>query len=94
MRYFKTQAKIVMAVDNNQEFLIQNDWIELTIEEVEAYLNPPKTQEQLQQEINTEAKNYLAETDWYVIREAETGVAVPDEVSLSREKARLQVKDK
>ena len=83
-----------MAVDNNQEFLIQDDWIELTIEEVTTYLNPPKTQEQLQQEINTEAQNYLAKTDWYIIREAETGVAVPDEVSLSREKARLQVKDK
>jgi len=35
-----------------------------------------------------EARVYLAETDWMVIREAETGKPVPDDVRQRREAAR------
>ena len=35
-----------------------------------------------------EAKSYLASTDWYVTREAETGKAIPDEVKAKRAEAR------
>lgn len=34
------------------------------------------------------AKQYLSETDWYVIRFQETGKLIPEEVSLKREEAR------
>jgi hypothetical protein len=40
---------------------------------------------------NKQARAYLAETDWYVIRKAETGVDVPQEVSEKRQSARLSV---
>lgn len=35
-----------------------------------------------------EARRYLAETDWMVIRAAETGAPVPDEVAARRTAAR------
>lgn len=36
------------------------------------------------------AQRYLKSTDWYVIRELETGKPCPPEVKLEREKARLK----
>ena len=36
-----------------------------------------------------EAQAYLLSTDWYVVRFAETGVAIPDEVKKKRAEARL-----
>ena len=35
------------------------------------------------------AKQYLAKTDWYVTRNAETGKAVPSEILTKRAQARL-----
>lgn len=40
---------------------------------------------------NDEAKAYLAETDWYYTREAETKIKVPDEVVEKRAKARESI---
>ena len=34
------------------------------------------------------ARRYLAETDWYVIRAADTGTSIPDPVRLARAAAR------
>ena len=36
-----------------------------------------------------EGKRYLAETDWYVTRKAETGKAIPDDVLTKREQSRI-----
>ena len=40
---------------------------------------------------NAEARQYLSDTDWYIVRQTETGVAVPDEVVTLRAEARLKV---
>lgn len=40
---------------------------------------------------NTEARAYLASTDWYVIRLQETGQPVPEDVLASRAAAREKV---
>lgn len=40
---------------------------------------------------NTEARAYLASTDWYVTRLQETGQPVPEEVLVSRAAAREKV---
>lgn len=45
----------------------------------------------LQEEINAASLKYLAETDWYVIRFLESGVAVPAEVSTQRTAARAAI---
>lgn len=36
----------------------------------------------------SEAKEYLKSTDWYVIRQIETGEAIPESVKESRQSAR------
>lgn len=44
-----------------------------------------------QAKINQEARAYLDSTDWYIVRKAETGRAVPQEILDERESARQRV---
>jgi len=46
---------------------------------------------ELRELTNQEALRYLSETDWYVIREADTSEAVPDEVRRLRAAAREKI---
>ena len=41
---------------------------------------------------NYDARKYLADTDWYVTRKAETGKAIPTDILTKREEARAKVK--
>jgi hypothetical protein len=47
-----------------------------------------ETPEQIQARINAESLAYLESTDWYVVRFAETGVAIPDDIAAARQEAR------
>ena len=49
MKYFKTNNEI-RAIEKGQEFLIQNDWIEITEDEAILIANPPKTPEEIEVE--------------------------------------------
>lgn len=62
-----------------------------TREQIEAHLNPKPNPEQLQAQANAEARAYLAETDWYVIRLQETGEPVPVDILAERSAARVRV---
>lgn len=54
--------------------------------------DPPKpTEEQLQARINTEARTYLASTDWYVIRWQENGTPIPEDITTTRTEARANI---
>ena len=44
-----------------------------------------------QERINREARSYLSETDWYVLRFQETGVEIPEDVLTKRAEAREKV---
>jgi len=44
-----------------------------------------------QEIINNDSYNYLDDTDWYVTRFAETGVAVPGDVATARANARAAI---
>ena len=46
---------------------------------------------QAAQEALSEASSYLATTDWYVVRFAETGVNVPEDVAAKRAQSRVTV---
>lgn len=46
---------------------------------------------QEQDRVNEEARRYLAETDWYIIRNQETGKEVPADVLAERQMARDRV---
>lgn len=52
---------------------------------------PAPSPEQLQAARNAEALAYLASTDWYVIRQQETGEAIPADVLAARQAARAAV---
>lgn len=39
----------------------------------------------------SELQNYLAATDWYAVRFAETGVEIPDEIKAERKAAREEI---
>ena len=52
---------------------------------------PPPTPEQIQAQINSDARAYLADTDWYVVRTQETGEPIPDDVLAERAAARARV---
>jgi hypothetical protein len=48
--------------------------------------------ENIQAEIDSKnAKEYLINTDWYIIRELDSGVVCPEEIKLARAAARLKV---
>lgn len=44
-----------------------------------------------QQQINREAKQYLDETDYYIIRMMDTGVPVPEGIQVLRQHARDRI---
>lgn len=52
---------------------------------------PEPTPEQIQETKNAQNRAYLAETDWYVTRFAETGEAIPQDVLDKRAEARKAV---
>lgn len=61
MKYYKTETEI-RAIEDGQEFLVQEDWVEITLEELQE-LQKPNPEQELQSKIQ-EAKAYLASTDY------------------------------
>lgn len=51
----------------------------------------PPTPQEIQEEVNRENRAYLASTDWYVVRMAETGIPVPDDILEARAAARAAI---
>lgn len=58
---------------------------------------PPPPQEEverMQREARMEElQDYLKDTDWYAIREAETGKPIPEEIRAGRESARAEISE-
>lgn len=52
---------------------------------------PDPTAEEVQEQVNAEARAYLLSTDWYVTRWRENGTPIPVEISAERDAARLRV---
>ena len=59
------------------------------IAEIEAYI--ASVGPDLTEQAKMDALMYLAETDWYAIRQAETGKAIPQDVLDKRAAARLVI---
>ena len=72
----QSQGKRIQADENGYPFLADP---------------PAPTEEELQVIRNQEARAYLNSTDWYVIRNQETGVAIPEEIAIKRQEAREQI---
>jgi hypothetical protein len=56
-------------------------------------LDPAKIAAAQQAKTNAEARDYLASTDWYIIRFQETAVAVPADITTARQAARDSIKE-
>lgn len=52
---------------------------------------PEPTEEERNALRIAELQNYLAATDWYAVRFAETGVAVPEDLKAERQAAREEI---
>tara|TARA_B100000902_G_scaffold398149_1_gene463953 strand:- start:17153 stop:17440 length:288 start_codon:yes stop_codon:yes gene_type:complete len=66
-----------------------------TVEDMPTLVRQEPTAEEIANNLvvadNYRARQYLAETDWYVTRKAETGKAIPDDILSKREEARAKV---
>jgi len=47
--------------------------------------------EDTQDSLNSKSRGYLASTDWYVIRQVETGIAIPADITMKRTEARASI---
>jgi len=56
-----------------------------------TFTNVQPTAEEIQAETNETNQAYLASTDWYITRHAETAVAVPADVTTARATARAAI---
>lgn len=100
--YQRTDGSYVV-VYQNMPYHVCNTSKQVTLEDVEAYLldhpdalqpeplPPEPSAEELRQRELAEKLAYLASTDWYVTRYAETGVAVPSEIADKRQAARARI---
>lgn len=71
MKYYKQNNEVyAYELDGSQDHLIGNK-VQMTDEEVEAHINPPKTEAQILAEKVAEAKAYLASTDFKVLSDYE-----------------------
>lgn len=71
--------------------IIQQRWVKL---KAEYTIEVSDITEQLtQQKINDEALQYLKNTDWYIIRELDSGVQCPELVKQNRANARIRIKN-
>jgi hypothetical protein len=78
-----------------------NRTISIELEEYKQWLSegntpePEFTEEEIaKQELDkqiSEAKQYLASTDWYIIRYADSGKEVPSDIKIKREEARISI---
>jgi len=55
---------------------------------IKLELTPEQVAESILNQQKYEAKQYLASTDWYAARKAETGQAIPSDVLTQRQQAR------
>lgn len=80
------QGNVVYSENKNQRLVRKLRKLESVISS-----HATKVQQEEQERINKEARAYLASTDWYVIRNQETGVAVPQDILDARAAARTSI---
>jgi hypothetical protein len=84
---------VVQKQPNDEEGFVWTDQ-EVVCGQIEkdgVFTTPKPTKANAQAEINQENLAYLDSTDWYVIRNADSGEAVPIEISEARAAARLLI---
>lgn len=92
----ETKAAVV-GLGTNESFYRSEGMTETDVEQgydgnwYVAGFAPEKPQSVIDAERIDELQKYLDETDWYAVRFAETGVAVPEDVKAKRQAAREEI---
>lgn len=73
----------VTVIRGDEAFDADGNKVEYDLQAVQA--------ESAQQKQNEESRSYLSSTDWYVIRQQETGVAIPQDILDARQAARSSI---
>lgn len=97
-------AKTFVAIEDDSVIkklgLKRSDFKNATPPELPAYTEPSKDSQmhefaneadRAQAQTNVQARTELAATDWYVIRQIETGIEIPPEIKKQRQKLRESV---
>lgn len=87
MPHYKAPDNSLHFIERDYAHLLPAGSVEISdaeADQIREQNKPPLTQEQ----INAEHLAYLASTDWYVIRFADSGVPVPDDIRVARQAAR------
>ena len=71
---------------------VETELSELEITELNDYIVAQDANPQTQ--TNFEAQMFLFDTDWYVIRRAETGAAIPTEILIKRKESREAITER
>ena len=87
----KLSEQIVMSGEI-YVYISNSSAVDKNIVEEALVLQDKDFKDREQEQANNEAKQYLAETDWYVVRFAETGVLIPDEIKDRRVLERTSIK--
>lgn len=74
----------------SDEVIKENELKEITLEEFNTIKDSINRVDPVLEE-KAKAKAYLRDTDWYVTRKMETGVGIPEEVTIKRAEARALI---
>ena len=89
---FSFQYDAIQFHESTKTFIFEDVETQLSdaqIVELENYIADQAVNPQTQ--INFDAIEYLASTDWYAIRFAETGVVIPADITIKRDEARASI---
>ena len=81
MKYYRNKNGKVFGIDQGQDFLIQNDWVQLTEEEKQSHENPPINYLSL---LRVKRNQLLAETDYFALVDS----TLTDEMRIYRQALR------
>ena len=94
---FTFEYDAIQFHEQSQGYVLNDNWLEFTTaqaNEVATYVAGQDEDPVLGPQIHTniESRMYLEETDWYVVRKFETGVAIPQEILIKRQECREAIK--
>lgn len=85
-KHYKDTDGKIWGFDDDQLHLVPIDYVEIPMP-----TPPAPTEEELQALKNAELRQFLQDTDWYVVRKMETGEPIPEEILKQREDARNSI---
>jgi len=92
MKHYKDAQNNIYAYesDGSQDAYIKDGLVPISDADL-VILRTPTTTE-LQSQANAKAQAYLASTDWMVLRQADSGEVMPNNIKDARAAARLEIK--